>query len=165
MVKLSRCMQPCTTASRQPGSHVWHCVMRMRLSTPDVSLTRSSCTRPQISPGLSSMDPPTTQGTLRRHHQPASQQASTRVMRKSKTHAQTPRDASFHTPARRRLAGSLASAARGQASSSPDCSSTPPLLHSSHHTPSHSFTGTVYEPAIEDCPAPLPLALLSLPPT
>ena len=47
----------------------------------------------------------------------------------------------------------------GQTSSSPDCSSAAPT------TPSRSLTGTFYEPAIEDCPAPLTFALLSLPPT
>lgn len=119
------------------------------VSTPDVSLTRSSCTRPAVSAPefrLSS-------ATYARYTTPST--SSARVMRSSKTHAQAPRDA-FH---RQPVDGVLASAARGQTSSSPDCSSAAPT------TPSRSFTGTFYEPAIEDCPAPLTFALLSLPPT
>jgi hypothetical protein len=96
MMKSTRYMQPCTAASRQPGSHVWHCVMRMRLHCRCLANPQPVARDPHFSPGVSSMDPPTTQGTLRRHHHqpPAAQH---RVMRfKQKLTPRRPRDAFPH---------------------------------------------------------------------
>lgn len=125
--ELATC-SPAPAPSRQPGLHVRHCVgmHSVCVSTPDASLTRSSCTRPAVSAPESRVS----SSTYARDTTPST--SSARVMRSSKTHAQTPRDA-FH---RQPVDGSLASAARGQTSSSPDCSSTAPT------TPSRSLTGT-----------------------
>lgn len=139
---------------------MWHCVMRMRLHSRRLANPQQlHATRNQPRSFFygSTHDARYTPSTS---SSAASQPAQHRVMRfQQKLTPRRPRDA-FHTrqPVHGSLA-SLASAARGQTSSSPDCSSTAPT------TPSHSFSGPVYEPAIEDCPAPLTLALLSLPPT